>query len=556
MSDPVAAARRWLAADPDPGTRAETERLLEDGGSELAERFTGRLEFGTAGIRGALGAGPQRMNRVLARATAAAVGRCLLAGHEAPTVVIGFDARRQSDAFAADAARVLAGLGVRSLLLPEPLPTPVLAHTLLRSDAEAGIMVTASHNPRPDNGIKVYWSDAAQIVPPVDTDISAQLDAILDGALPTDDDLTDEDHPLLDRGSAGDVEAYVAAAAGLSDVDAPHDLTIAYTPLHGVGRNVLVDTLTLAGFAPPHVVAEQAEPDGSFPTVEFPNPEVPGALDLALALADDVDADLVLANDPDADRLAVAIPAGDGWRPLTGDEIGGLLAEHVLAGGSGDDRLVATTVVSSRLLAAQAAHHGVRYADTLTGFKWIVRPALADPSARMVFGYEEALGYLVGDLTLDKDGITAAVAFADLAAAAKAAGRTVLDLLHDLWRRHGAHRTALRTLRLEGPDGTRHLAELLDGLRADPPTEVAGRAVVAVADHLQPGTGLPPADLLALDLDGGRLLLRPSGTEPLLKAYAEVVVPVGDDPADAEATGDTAVAALADAALGLLGSPS
>lgn len=558
MSDAAATARRWLDVDPDPETRAETEQLLAEGGPALDERFNGRLEFGTAGIRGAMGAGPMRMNRVLARATAAAVGRALLVDHEAPTVAIGYDARRQSDLFAEDSARVLAGLGVASLLLPGPLPTPVLAHTLLRTGAEAGIMVTASHNPRPDNGIKVYWSDGAQIVPPIDRRISALIDEQFDeqfdgGALPTDDDLADDDHPLIARGTAADIESYVVAAAGLSGLEAPHDLAIAYTPLHGVGRDVLVDTLTLAGFAPPHVVAEQAEPDGTFPTVEFPNPEEPGALDLVLALADATGADLVLANDPDADRLAVAIPSGDGWRALSGDEIGALLAEHVLAGGSGDDRLVATTLVSSRLLSAQAAHHGVRYADTLTGFKWIVRPGLADPTARFVFGYEEALGYLVGDLTHDKDGITAAVVFAEMAATAKAAGRTVLDLLHDLWRRHGVHRTALRTVRIDGPDGDDRMAALLAEFRASPPSEVAGHPVLATTDYAQPGTGLPASDLIALELDGGRLLLRPSGTEPMLKVYGEVVEPVRDNDVQAAETraGDT-VAALVDAAAALL----
>jgi phosphomannomutase len=558
VSDAAATARRWLDADPDPETRAETVQLLDGGGSALEERFTGRLEFGTAGIRGAMGAGPMRMNRVLARATATAVGRALLADQDAPTVVIGYDARRHSDLFAEDSARVLAGLGVASLLLPGPLPTPVLAHALLRTGAEAGIMVTASHNPRPDNGIKVYWSDGAQIVPPIDSRISALIDEQFDGGgLPAEDDLADDDDPLIARGTAADVESYVAAAAALSGLDAPHDLVVAYTPLHGVGRDVLVDTLTLAGFAPPHVVEEQGEPDGAFPTVEFPNPEEPGALDLVLALADEVGADLVIANDPDADRLAVAVPTGSGWRPLTGDEIGPLLAEHVLSCGSGDDRLVVTTLVSSRLLSAQAAHHGVRYADTLTGFKWIVRPGLDDPSARFVFGYEEALGYLVGDLIRDKDGITAGIVFAELAATAKAAGRTVLDLLHDLWRRHGVHRTALRTVRLDGPDGDGRMATLLAQFRASPPTEVAGHRVLATIDYAQPGTGLPSSDLLALDLDVGRLLLRPSGTEPMLKVYAEVIVPVtGDDVAGSEATGDTSVAAIVDAAVTLIGSAS
>jgi len=542
-------ARRWLEVDPDPETRAETERLLAAGGDELDDRFGGRLAFGTAGIRGRRGAGPMRMNRVLVRSVAAAVAEVLLATAESdpPLVVVGFDARHQSDDFATDTARVLAARGVGSLVLPGPLPTPVLAHAVRESGADAGVMATASHNPAADGGYKVYWGDGAQIVPPIDAQISAAID---DACLPSDDDLAHDDHPLIGRADDTVTDRYVDVAASVVRPGGPRRLSVVYTPLHGVGRDVLDTAFERAGFDPPTVVPIQADPDGNFPTVAFPNPEEPGALDAALDLAAETGADLVLANDPDADRLAVAIPTSDGWRPLSGDEIGALLAEHVLAGGSGDDRLVVTTLVSSRLLSAQAAHHGVRYADTLTGFKWIVRPGLADPSARFVFGYEEALGYLVGDLTRDKDGISAAVVFAELAATARSSGRTVLDLLHDLWRRHGVHRTALRTVRVDD-DG--RMAALLEGFRASPPTEVAGHRVLAIADYALPGTGLPASDLLALDLGGRRLLLRPSGTEPMLKVYGEVVEPVRDDDVEAaEADAGRAVAALVDAAAMLL----
>ena len=555
-------ARRWLEVDPDPGTRAETEQLLTDGGAALERRFGGRLAFGTAGLRGPLGAGPMRMNRVLVRMTAAAIGRRLLAGAAGaatdggppPVVVVGFDARRNSDVFAEDTARMLAGLGIASLVLPRPLPTPVLAFTLRNVGADAGIMVTASHNPRTDNGYKVYWSDGAQIVPPVDSEVSA----LIDGApLPTDADLAAGDDPLIERAGEAEVGFYTEAATSVVDTDSPRDLSIVYTPLHGVGRDVLLEAFRCAGFAEPAVVPEQGEPDPDFPTLPYPNPEEPGALDLATALAAREGADLVLANDPDADRLAVAVPDGPGWRTLTGDEVGALLADHVLGSGSGDDRLVVTTVVSSRLLARIAGHHGVRHAETLTGFKWIMRPGLDDPSADFVFGYEEAAGYAVGDLVRDKDGITAALAFAELAATERAAGRSVIDRLHDLWRRHGVHRTGLRTIRFAGPDGAADMARRMDLLRSRPPSDIAGHAVVSVTDMTEPGSSLPPTDALVFELDGGRLVIRPSGTEPMLKAYAEVIGPSAEiDPRSSERAGDLAVSGMLDGVCALLGGSS
>ncbi|MDP6213829.1 MAG: hypothetical protein QGI41_02700, partial [Acidimicrobiales bacterium] len=303
-----------------------------------------------------------------------------------------------------------------------------------------------------------------------------------------------------------------------------------------VGRATLLGVFENAGFNEPMVVPEQGDPDPDFPTVEYPNPEVPGALDLAIALAADAGADIVLANDPDADRLAVAVPDGSSWRTLTGDDVGVLLADHVLTGGSGHNRLVATTVVSSRMLESIAAHHGVRHAETLTGFKWIVRPGLLDPSADFVFGYEEAAGFAVGGLVRDKDGITAALAFAELAATEKAAGRTVIDRLHDLWQRHGLHRTGLRTIRFNGPDAVSRMAGLMDNLRTNPPETMSGMRVMSVTDLAEPGSVLPPTDTIVFNLDGGRLVVRPSGTEPMLKAYAEVIdTSPDDDLAEAEA---------------------
>ncbi len=536
-------ARRWLQVDPDPDTRTETEALLAGAEDAVQERFGDRLGFGTAGLRGALGAGPMRMNRVMVRMTAAAVARHLLAGNglngapadseTTPVVVVCFDARHMSDVFAEDTVRVLAARGVASILLPGPLPTPVLAFTLRDLGADAGIMVTASHNPRADNGYKVYWSDGAQIISPIDSEISALID---EAPLPTDNDLADADSPLIRRAGQEEVLRYVEATASVVQTDSPRCLSVVYTPLHGVGRATLLGVFENAGFNEPMVVPEQGDPDPDFPTVEYPNPEVPGALDLAIALAADAGADIVLANDPDADRLAVAVPDGSSWRTLTGDDVGVLLADHVLTGGSGHNRLVATTVVSSRMLESIAAHHGVRHAETLTGFKWIVRPGLLDPSADFVFGYEEAAGFAVGGLVRDKDGITAALAFAELAATEKAAGRTVIDRLHDLWQRHGLHRTGLRTIRFNGPDAVSRMAGLMDNLRTNPPETMSGMRVMSVTDLAEPGSVLPPTDTIVFNLDGGRLVVRPSGTEPMLKAYAEVIdTSPDDDLAEAEA---------------------
>ncbi len=536
-------ARRWLQVDPDPDTRTETEALLAGAEDAVQERFGDRLVFGTAGLRGALGAGPMRMNRVMVRMTAAAVARHLLAGNglngapadseTTPVVVVCFDARHMSDVFAEDTVRVLAARGVASILLPGPLPTPVLAFTLRDLGADAGIMVTASHNPRADNGYKVYWSDGAQIISPIDSEISALID---EAPLPTDNDLADADSPLIRRAGQEEVLRYVEATASVVQTDSPRCLSVVYTPLHGVGRATLLGVFENAGFNEPMVVPEQGDPDPDFPTVEYPNPEVPGALDLAIALAADAGADIVLANDPDADRLAVAVPDGSSWRTLTGDDVGVLLADHVLTGGSGHNRLVATTVVSSRMFESIAAHHGVRHAETLTGFKWIVRPGLLDPSADFVFGYEEAAGFAVGGLVRDKDGITAALAFAELAATEKAAGRTVIDRLHDLWQRHGLHRTGLRTIRFNGPDAVSRMAGLMDNLRTNPPETMSGMRVMSVTDLAEPGSVLPPTDTIVFNLDGGRLVVRPSGTEPMLKAYAEVIdTSPDDDLAEAEA---------------------
>ncbi|MBE1533693.1 phospho-sugar mutase [Actinomadura algeriensis] len=522
MSDLRSAAEAWLAQDPDPGTRAELRDVLDAGDERaLADRFGSRLEFGTAGLRGEMGAGPNRMNRVTVMRAAAGLAATLPAGSH---VIVGFDARHGSERFAGDTAAVLAGAGHTVEVFAEPVPTPVLAHAVRTSRAAAGVMVTASHNPPRDNGYKVYWRDGAQIVPPRDAEISAAIDAV---------GRVDE----LPLGTSWEVRAdltpYLDAVAGLRLGDA-RDVSIVYTPMHGVGSDVLHAAFASAGFPAPVVVPEQADPDPDFPTVAFPNPEEPGALDLALALAAERNADLVIANDPDADRCAVAVPTPSGWRPLTGDEVGGLLAEHVLRHTSGDDRLVVTTIVSSSLLGKIARAHGVRFAESLTGFKWIMKAGTR--ADRLVFGYEEALGYSVGDdrgvPVGDKDGVSAALAVAALAAEARRDGRTLLDLLDDQARRYGLHATAQVSVRVQ--DVSR-IAAAMARLRTDTPAELGGRAVESFDDLAAPSNGLPPTDGVRFHLSGGaRVVIRPSGTEPKLKCYLEVVMPTADDRARAE----------------------
>ncbi|WUI00545.1 phospho-sugar mutase [Spirillospora sp. NBC_00431] len=544
MTNHRAQAAAWLAQDPDPQTRTELAALLASGDDQgLADRFGARLEFGTAGLRGELGAGPNRMNRVTVMRAAAGLAACLPAGGR---VIVGFDARHNSRQFAHDTAAVLAGAGLRPEVFAAPVPTPVIAH-LVRAfdDVVAGVVVTASHNPPRDNGYKVYWADGAQIVPPTDTDISTAIDAV--GRV--------DQLPLGTSWPVHhDIDLYLDAVASLN-LGAPtgDGLSIVYTPLHGVGRDVVLAAFDRAGFPAPTVVPEQADPDPDFPTVAFPNPEEPGALDLALALADTRHADLVIANDPDADRCAVAVPGpAGGWRVLTGDEVGGLLAEHILRHTSGEDRLVVTTIVSSSLLRSIAAAHHVRYAESLTGFKWIMRAA--SPSDRLVFGYEEALGYSVGDnrgvLVNDKDGIGAALAITALAAEARRDGRTLLDLLDDQARTYGLHTTTQHSIRVNDPS---LITDVMNRLRATPPTSLGGRAVEAFEDLAHGPGGLPPTDGLRFHLDrNARLIIRPSGTEPKLKCYLEIVHPVGDDITTARAHAAAELDALRDAVAAVL----
>ncbi|MBZ5741350.1 phospho-sugar mutase [Nocardioides mangrovi] len=519
MSDLLAAARAWAADDPDPQTRAELEAAIatvEAGGddADLADRFDGTLEFGTAGLRGELGAGPNRMNRVVVTRAAAGLAAYLKdTGHAGGSVVIGYDARHNSDVFARDTAEVMTGAGLTAYVLPRPLPTPVLAFAIRELGCAAGVMVTASHNPPRDNGYKVYLGDGSQIVPPADSGIAERIAAI--GAI--------ADVP---RGTAGKVldeevvDRYLDTVAGLAG-DGPRDLDIVYTPLHGVGGVPVERVLEAAGFSEPAVVTQQEQPDPDFPTVAFPNPEEPGAMDLAMALAAERGADLVVANDPDADRCAAAVPDPHGWRMLRGDEVGALLAHALLA--KGKPGTYACSIVSSSLLGKLAAAAGRPYAETLTGFKWISKVD------GLAYGYEEALGYCVDpDNVLDKDGVSALLLLCELAAEAKAEGRTLVDVLDDIALAHGLHATDQLSVRVTD------LAEIgaaMARLRTSPPAELGGLAVERVDDLSAGSADLPPTDGLRYRLaEGARVIVRPSGTEPKLKCYLEVVVPV--DPED------------------------
>lgn len=529
-----ASAEAWLAADPDPVTRAETSALLRATGDgaqvELAGRFVGRLQFGTAGIRAALGAGPQRMNRLVVRQTAAGIAADLLATVPDAAergVVIGGDARHGSKEFVADAAAVLAAAGIPTMRFTDPTPTPVVAFATKCLNVAAGIQITASHNPPADNGMKVYWGDGAQIVPPLDGRIAAAIEAAAVAeplALASLDDprCTIVDPSLIDR--------YVAGVHGLD----PHTSTtsertalkVVVTPMHGVGGALLVRVLSEAGFADVIPVIEQFEPDPDFPTVAFPNPEEPGALDLAFATARRVGADLIVANDPDADRCALAVPDASiagGWRMLRGDEVGWLLADHLLGVASDDPRptLLITTLVSSSLLSAMAARRGATYMETLTGFKWLARAAMDRPDHRLVLAYEEALGYCVGDLVADKDGFSAALVACDLAARRKADGSSLLGALADIEATYGRYETSQWSLRFDGPTAADDMAALMVRARAAHPTMIADLAVTSERDYL---TNDPPADVVVFYLgDTGRITVRPSGTEPKCKVYLEVI---------------------------------
>lgn len=520
MDELIEQARSWIADDPDPVTRQELAELVDraedgvdaaDARAELADRFDGTLEFGTAGLRGEMGAGPRRMNRAVVIRAAAGLARWLR-DNDGGGVVVGFDARRSSDVFARDTCAVMEAAGVEAMVLSRPLPTPVLAFALRHLGADAGVMVTASHNPPQDNGYKVYLGDGSQIAPPVDTEIAQRISEVASVAEVV---LADDGWVTLDDSV---VAAYLDRAVSLLDADGPRELSVVYTPLHGVGRDLLLEAFTRAGFAAPAVVPSQGDPDPLFPTVAFPNPEEPGATDAALDLARERGADLVIANDPDADRCAVALPDASGaWRMLTGDEVGVLLGWHLLQRGA--TGTFANSIVSSTMLGKVATAAGAAHEETLTGFKWITK------ASGLRFGYEEALGYCCDpEAVLDKDGVSAALLVAELAAVQRASGRTLNDVLDDLAREHGVHATSQVSVRVSDLD---RIAATMARLRADAPSTLGGLDVLAVDDLLEPDGPLPPTDGLRLNLDGGaRVIVRPSGTEPKVKCYLEVVVPV------------------------------
>ncbi len=515
MTDLVQRVQAWLEADPDPAARDELQDLLSKlpdpaAVAELEDRFARTLAFGTAGLRGPLRAGPHGMNLAVVRQAAAGLSRWVAAREPDGLIVIGYDARRGSHEFALETARVATGAGLRAAVLPRPLPTPVLAFAVRHLDAAAGVMVTASHNPPQDNGYKVYLGASlgadlgagAQIVPPVDAEIEALIRSVRVAEVPLGSGWKTLDDAI--------VESYVDAAARVVDPVEPKELSIAYTPLHGVGLHVLRSAFVKAGFAPPESVAAQSEPDGMFPTVKFPNPEEPGAMDMVLALAREKAADIVIANDPDADRCAVALP---GFRPLRGDEVGILLADHLMR--KGISGTYATTIVSSSMLRKLCEAHGMGYAETLTGFKWIVRAG-----TDLVYGYEEALGYCVAPaMVRDKDGITAALLVAELAAGLKAELRTLSDRLDELYLQHGLYVTDQLSVRV---DDLTEISDAMARLRAKIPTSLLDEPVTSVEDLL------PEADVVILRTASARVVVRPSGTEPKLKAYLEVVEPVAD----------------------------
>jgi phosphomannomutase len=533
--DSRALAADWAAHDLDDQDKADLLALLADQSPEaeveLADRFAGRLSFGTAGLRGAVAAGPNRMNTATVTATTAALASWLQDRdpHAAAAgVAVGCDARNRSEEFAAQTARVLAGAGIRVHLLPSREPTPFLAYSIRRLRAAAGVMITASHNPPADNGYKLYLSDGAQIVPPADTDIEAAIEAV--GPL-AHIPLAALDSPLIIRYGEDSTQAYLDAIIGEIG-QAPASaawLRFVYTPLHGVAGRLALRAFEQAGFAAPDVVDAQFEPDPDFPTVRFPNPEEPGAMDLAIARARHSGADLIIANDPDGDRLAVAIPdveAPGGYRRLTGDQVGALLGSFLLGRLAADPRtdmsrqLVVSTVVSGSLLSKIAAAAGAQHAQTLTGFKWIVRAADLRQGVRFAFGYEEALGYAVTGAVRDKDGISAALAVLSLAAEAWSAGGSLQHAYDALELEHDVHLTAQVTLPTEAT------VHVMSRLRAAGPANLAGEPVTDVTDYSGGTWQLPSADMLSYKLPGARVVIRPSGTEPKVKAYLEVVEPV------------------------------
>lgn len=535
MTSIATASADWIAHDPDPQTAAELAACSPD---ELDRRFSRPLTFGTAGLRGPLRGGPDAMNlAVVMRATWAVAQVLKDRGSGGTHVVVGRDARHKSDEFALAAAEVLAGEGFDVLLMLAAVPTPVIAYAVRHLPTAAGIQITASHNPPTDNGYKVFLGGGMQIISPVDREIEAAM-----ARAPHADEIP---RVPVEVGGLRQIHGYVERAARVRR--SAGSVRVALTPLHGVGGEYALDAMALAGFDDVHVVEEQFAPDPDFPTVGFPNPEEPGAVDALLALADDIDAEIAIALDPDADRCAVGVPGPEGWRMLTGDETGWLLGDYILSqlepGPVSEAALVASTVVSSRMLAAIAEAHGAQHAETLTGFKWLARAQ--SPGNTLVYAYEEAIGHCVDPAAVrDKDGISAAILAADLVAALRDQGRTMLDALDDLAKKHGVHVTGAVTRHVDDADAA------MARLRSNPPTELAGFAVAVEDLQLRPGQLCTDALIFTGDEAGTsvRVVVRPSGTEPKLKSYTEVRCAPIDDVRTARAHAEKLSQALADAA--------
>lgn len=515
----LAEVKAWIADDPDPSTAALLQSYIDSDDEEsLKPLFSGFLQFGTAGLRGRIGAGPSRMNRAVVGRTAAGIAT-YMKKRGMKSVVIGRDARHGSEDYTFESAEILSGAGMDVYILPRPLPTPVLAYATQRLGCDIGIMVTASHNPPQDNGYKVYIGPDAdgisyassQIINPTDGFIAADIAAVTTlSSLPRGDKWAILGEEVISE--------YIERTVKLAP--RPGDIKIVYTAMHGVGTEVIQRVFNHAGFATLILVDEQCAPDPDFPTVAFPNPEEPGAIDLALAKARDFGADLVIANDPDADRCAAAINDPHlGWRMLRGDELGVIFGEWIAR--THPHGTFGNSIVSSSALRKIASHYGVEFKEVLTGFKWLAK--IED----LAFGYEEAIGYAVDSETVnDKDGISAAIFLAQIAMDLKRDGLTLSDLLNEIWERHGFHGTEQISIRVADMSS---ITRLLAGLRQAPPREIAGRLVEKIDDLAAPTDGLPPTDGLRIWLDGGiRVIVRPSGTEAKMKCYIEVIAKDSD----------------------------
>jgi phosphomannomutase len=509
-------ARSWIDQDPDAETVAELEKLIsESDEAGLLDRFGQQIGFGTAGLRGLLGAGPNRMNRVLVAQAAAGIAKYLKENFDDPSVVIGYDARKNSDIFAKDSAQIFAGYGVRAHLFPELAATPLVAYAVRNLGASAGVMVTASHNPPGDNGYKVYDFSGSQIVSPMDLEIAKHIDEFAKSGSVASLARSDSFEEVASSVRSG----YLQSVSGLLNKHSTRkDIKIVYSAMHGVGASFIQEIFRLSGLAEPAQVLSQQEPDGSFPTVVFPNPEEPGAMDESMSTAASQQADLVLVNDPDADRLAVAFKNSDGsYQQLTGDQLGLILGEEMAARASREGRSgsLACSIVSSSALGKVAEHYGFGFEQTLTGFKWVSRVP------NLIFGYEEALGYCVDwGQVRDKDGLSAALIVADIASALAKQGYTLGDQLEKLMQRYGYFSTGQISIRVT--DLT-VIADLMKKLRTNPPEQIAG--VDAVFEDMNQGSGsLPATDALRFKLHDGRtVIVRPSGTEPKLKCYLQAV---------------------------------